>query len=135
MKKPNKGFKVYINYKILNVFIILNRNISPLIKKTLFKFYTIEIYNKFDIIVTFNEIRIKKGYKKKIAFFIKYKLYKYFVILFNFCNAPTIFQTFINNILKEYLNIFYIIYLDNILIYNNNKKNYILYVEIFLKKT
>ena len=32
------------------------------------------------------------------------------------------------------MNIFYIIYLKNILIYNDNKKNYILYVEIFLKK-
>ena len=37
-------------------------------------------------------------------------------------------------ILKEYLNIFYIIYLNNILIYNDNEKNYILYVEKVLKK-
>ena len=32
------------------------------------------------------------------------------------------------------MNIFYIIYLDNILIYNNNKKDYILYVKKILKK-
>ena len=36
--------------------------------------------------------------------------------------------------LREYLNIFYIIYLNNIFIYSDNKKDYILYVEIFLKK-
>ena len=91
VKKPNKEFKVYINYKIFNAFIILNRNTPPLIKKTLFKFYIIRIYSKFDIIVIFNEIRVKKGYKEKIAFFIKYRFYKYFVILFDFCNAPTTF--------------------------------------------
>ena len=64
VKKLNKRLKIYINYKILNIFIILNRNISLLIKKILFKFYIIKIYNKFDIITTFNEIRIKKNYKK-----------------------------------------------------------------------
>ena len=91
MKKSNKGFKIYINYKILNAFIIFNRNISSLIKETLFKFYIIRIYSKFDIIATFNEIRVKKGYKKKIAFLIKYKFYEYLVILFGFCNALIIF--------------------------------------------
>ena len=28
------------------------------------------IYNKFDLIVAFNEIRIKKNYKKKVIFLI-----------------------------------------------------------------
>ena len=91
VKKPDRGFKIYINYKTLNVFIILNRNILSLIKETLFKFCIIKIYSKFDIIATFNEIRVKKGYKKKIAFFIKYKFYEYLIILFDFYNALTIF--------------------------------------------
>ena len=134
MKKFNKKLKIYINYKIFNVFIILNRNILLLIKETLFKLYIIKIYNKFDIIATFNEIRVKKSYKKKTAFLIKYKFYEYLVILLNLYNALAIFQTFINNILKKNLNIFYIIYLNNILIYNDNKKNYILYIKKVLKK-
>ena len=65
MKKLNKEFKIYVNYRIFNALIIFNRNTSPLIKKTLFKLYIIKIYNKFDIIIIFNEIRIKKNYKKK----------------------------------------------------------------------
>ena len=91
MKKSNKELKIYINYKIFNALTILNRNISSLIKKTLFKLYIIRIYNKFDIIATFNEIRVKKDYKEKIAFFIKYEFYEYFIILFDFCNALAIF--------------------------------------------
>ena len=87
VKKLDKGFKIYINYRIFNALIILNRNISSLIKETLFKFYIIRIYNKFDIIITFNKIRVKKNYKKKIILFIKYKFYEYFVILFNFYNT------------------------------------------------
>ena len=87
VKKLNKKFKICVNYRILNALIILNRNISSLIKKTLFKLYIAKIYNKLDIIITFNEIRVKKNYKKKINFFIKYEFYEYFVILFDFYNA------------------------------------------------
>ena len=90
-KKLNKEFKVYINYKIFNVLIIFNRNISLLIKKTLSKFYIIKIYNKFDIIITFNKIKIKKDYKEKIAFLIRYKLYEYLLIFSELYNTSTTF--------------------------------------------
>ena len=56
VKKSNGGLKIYVNYRIFNALIILNRNISSLIKETLFKLYIIKIYNKFDIIFIFNEI-------------------------------------------------------------------------------
>ena len=36
--------------------------------------------------------------------------------------------------LKEYLNVFYMIYFDNIFIYNNIKKKYVFYIKKVLKK-
>ena len=42
-------------------------------------------------------------------------------------------QSLINNILKEYFNKFCIVYLNNILIFLNNKKEYIKYIIIILK--
>ena len=86
IKKSNEKFKFYIDYRIFNIFIILNRNASPLIKKIFVKFYTTRIYSKFDIIIIFNKIRIKKGYKKKI-FLTRYDFYKYIIMLFDLCNA------------------------------------------------
>ena len=77
IKKSNKRFRVYINYRALNALIVLNKNIFPLIKKTLIKLYAIKLYSKFDIIVTFNKIRIKEGNKYKIAFLTRYDLFKY----------------------------------------------------------
>ena len=86
MKKSNKELKLYINYKALNAFIILNKNVLLLIKKTLTNFYATRIYNKFNIIIIFNEIRIKNDYKKK-RILIKYDLYKYIIISFELYNA------------------------------------------------
>ena len=59
-----------MNYRILNALTISNRNIFLLIKEILAKLYAARIYNKFDIIVAFNEIRVKKDYKEKIIFLI-----------------------------------------------------------------
>ncbi|KAF2183777.1 DNA/RNA polymerase, partial [Zopfia rhizophila CBS 207.26] len=49
----------------------------------------------------------------------KYRLFKYLVILIELTNALAIFQIIINYILRKYLNIFVIAYLNNVLVYIN----------------
>ena len=46
------------------------------------------------------------------------------IMLFKLINAFATFQTYINNVLRKHLNMFIIIYLNNILVYLKNKKNY-----------
>ena len=46
------------------------------------------------------------------------------IILFKLINASAMFYTYINNVLRKHLNVFVIIYLDNILIYFKNKKDH-----------
>ena len=51
-------------------------------------------------------------------------------MLFGLTNTPTSFQEFINKTLAEKLDIFVIIYLDDILIYiDNNRDDYIIAVQ------
>ena len=101
VEKSDKAFCTYVNYKTFNAFTIFNRNILLLIKKIFAKLYAINIYNKFDIIIIFNKIKIKKNYEKKIVFLIKYNLYEYIIMLFELYNALTTFQIFIINIFKK----------------------------------
>jgi Reverse transcriptase (RNA-dependent DNA polymerase) len=57
---------------------------------------------------------------------------------FRLTNIPAIYQALINNILREYLDDFIVIYLDNILIYSKNEKKYtghIIKVLKILKRT
>jgi Reverse transcriptase (RNA-dependent DNA polymerase) len=59
-------------------------------------------------------------------------------MLFGLINAPATYQALINNILREYLDDFIVIYLDDILIYSKNEKEYtgyIIKVLEVLKKT
>ena len=91
VKKSDKELRFHVNYRAFNALIIFNRNASSLIKKTLVKFCAIKIYNKFDIIIVFNEIRVREDYKEKMIFFIKYDLYEYMIMFFDLCNASITF--------------------------------------------
>jgi hypothetical protein len=52
---------------------------------------------------------------------------------FNLINVPVSFQALINDILREYLDIFVVAYLNDILIYSINKKNHIEQMNLVLK--
>ncbi len=60
---------------------------------------------------------IKEDDEWKTTFKTHYNFFKYQVMSFGLTNVPAIFQGFINKILAEKLDVFVIIYLDNILIY------------------
>ena len=47
------------------------------------------------------------------------------IMLFDLINAFSTFQHFINDVFQKYLNVFCTTYIDDILIYNNFKKNHI----------
>jgi len=56
-----------------------------------------------------------------IMFYTCYRSYKYKVLPFRLMNGPVTYQRYINNVLFNYLNKFYMAYLDNILIYLDNE--------------
>ncbi len=53
---------------------------------------------------------------------------------FEFTNASITFQNYINFALKEFLNVFVIIYLNDILIYSQNEKEHTNHVQFVLKR-
>ena len=65
-------------------------------------------------------MRIWEGDEWKTVFRIWYGYFKYQVMFFGLFNAPAIFQGYINKILAKKLDIFVIVYLNDILIYTKN---------------
>ena len=65
---------------------------------------------------------------------MKYGHYEYIVMPFGLTNAPASFQRFINKVLREYLDIFVIAYLDDILIFLITLNKHIDHVTKVLEK-
>ena len=62
-------------------------------------------------------MRIREGDEWKTTFRTRYSHFKYQVMLFGLFNAPASFQGYVNKILAEKLDVFVMVYLDDILIY------------------
>ena len=52
---------------------------------------------------------------------------------FRLTNTPASFQVFINNVLRQYLDVFVVVYLDDILVYSRTRKEYIEHVRKVLE--
>ena len=63
-----------------------------------------------------------------------YGLYKCKVLPFGLTNRPATYQRYINDMLFEYLDDFYIAYLDNILIYSENQAEHEEHVKKVLER-
>ena len=68
------------------------------------------------------------------AFNSRYGQFKYLVMLFGLCNAPGTFQRYINESLREYLDVFCTAYLDDVLIYSAREKDHADHVLQVLKR-
>jgi len=55
------------------------------------------------------------------TFRTRYGTYKYKVLPFRLTSGPATYQRYINNVLFDYLDNFYTVYLDDIIIYSENE--------------
>ena len=97
-KKDNTK-RLIIDYRKLNIFIKKNRYPFLLAIELRDRLDRATIFIKMDLQNRYYLIRIKEDEEWKTVFKIKYRLYKYQVILFRLTNVLVTFIRFINNVL------------------------------------
>ena len=123
VKKKDENLRLCVNYRNLSFITVKNRYFILLIVQLLNRLIEIAIFRELIIRFTYNTLRIRIDDEWKTAFRCKYEHFKYRVMSFELTNASANFQSYIYWTLRKYLNIFCIVYFDNILIYSNDIKN------------
>ena len=75
-----------------------------------------------DLTNAYHRMRICDSDEWKTAFWTQYGHFEYQVMHFGLSNAPATFQGYINKIMAAKLDIFVIVYLDDILIYTEDSR-------------
>jgi len=132
-KKPDGSLRLCIDYRALNRLTIKHRYPLPLISELLDRFRSKKRFTRLDVRDAFNRLRIAKGDEHKTAFRTRYGHFEYLVMPFGLTGGPGSFQSYINNILRAYLDFFCVVYLDDILIYSDNDEEHIQHVRLVLK--
>jgi transposase InsO family protein len=124
VKKPDGGLRFCVDYRALNNITVKDRYPLPLIKESLNNLAGMRYFSKIDIISAFNNIRIREGEEYLTAFRTRFGLYETLVMPFGLTGAPATFQRYINDALREHLDIFCTAYLDDILIYSRTRSEH-----------
>ena len=82
-------------------------------------------FSKIDLRSGYHQIRLDPESVPLTAFRTKYGLFEFLVLPFGLTNAPATFMTLMNDVFRECLDKFTMVYLDDILIYSSTYKEHI----------
>ena len=82
------------------------------------------IFSKIDLRSGYFQLRIRPGDIPKTAFTCKYGLYEYTVMSFGLTNAPAFFMHLMNMVFMDYLDVFVVIFIDDILIFSKTEEEH-----------
>ena len=122
--KKDGGLRLCVDYRGLNKVTVKNRCPLPLITETLDRLCGAKKFTKMDLKDAYHRIRIKEGDEWKTAFRTRYGHFEYLVMPFGLANAPATFQAYINRALAGLVDVFCVVYLDDILIYSNSEEEH-----------
>ncbi|XP_018429431.1 PREDICTED: uncharacterized protein LOC108802038 [Nanorana parkeri] len=124
VRNKDQSLRPIIDYRPLNKITIKNRYPLPLIPQLIERLQDAKVFTKLDLKGAYNLVRIRPGDEWKMAFRTRYGLFEYNVMPFGLCNAPATFQAFINDVFRDLLDVYVVIYLDDILIFSDTLENH-----------
>ena len=133
-KKPGRGICFCVDYRRLNKLTKKDAYLIPLIAETLAQLKGAKVFTKIDIRQAFHKLRMSASSEDLTTMATRFGAFKWKVLPFGLTGGPASWQRFINDVLWEYLNKFCTAYLDDILIYSSNLREYKEHVRLVLAK-
>lgn len=132
--KKDGTLRLCVDYRQLNSITIKDRYALPLINELQDRLQGMTVFTSLDMRGAYNLIRMKEGEEWKTAFRTRYGLFEYLVMPFGLTNAPATMQRMVNEQLHEYLDVFVVAYLDDILIFSKSQAEHETHVRKVLEK-
>ncbi|GJV10955.1 putative reverse transcriptase domain-containing protein [Tanacetum coccineum] len=132
-RKKDGSFRICIDYRELNKLTVKNRYPLPRIDDLFDQLQGSSVYSEIDLRSGYHQLRVREEGIPKTAFRTRYVHYEFQVMPFGLTNTPTVFMDLMNHVCKPFLDKFVIIFINDILIYSNNKKEHEEYLKAILE--
>lgn len=134
VEKKDHTLRPCIDYRGLNEITIKNKYPLPLIDSAFDPLHQATVFTKLDLRNAYHLVRIRQGDEWKTAFNTPVGHFEYQVMPFGLTNAPAVFQNLVNDVLRDMLNKFLFVYLDDILIFSRDLQEHIQHVRMVLQR-
>lgn len=134
VKKKDGSLRPCIDYRGLNDITVKNRYPLPLMSSAFEILQGARVFTKLDLRNAYHLVRIKEGDEWKTAFNTPVGHFEYRVLPFGLVNAPAVFQALVNDVLRDMLNVFVFVYLDDILIFSPSLQVHVQHVRRVLQR-
>ncbi len=128
VKKKDGSLRPCIDYRGLNNITVKNTYPLPLMSSAFERLQGASFFTKLDLRNAYHLVRIREGDEWKTAFNTPRGHFEYRVLPFGLSNAPAVFQALVNDVLRDMLDQFIYVYLDDILIFSHSLQEHVQHV-------
>jgi hypothetical protein len=114
-----------VDYRTLNKATVKNRYPLPRIDDLFDRLSGAKVFSRIYLRSGYYQIRITEGDEKKTACHTRSDSYEFLVMPFGLTNAPATFYTLMNDIFREWLDDFVVVYIDDIFIYSGSLEEHV----------
>ena len=143
VEKKDKTLRMVVDYRPLNAVTVKNKYPLPRIDILFDQLVGAKFFSKIDLRLGYHQIKIREEDIPKTAFSTRYELHEYTIISFGLTNAPAYFMYLMNSIFFKYpmnsiflkeLDVFVIIFIDDILIFSKIEEEHAEHLHIVLQR-
>ena len=124
MKKKDGTLRLRIDYWQLNQVTIKNKYPLPRVDDFFDQLQGARVFSKIDLRSGYHQLRRANADVPKTAFRTRYWHYEFLVMPFGLTNAPVVFMALMNKVFQPYLDKFFIVFIDDILVYSRDEEEH-----------
>jgi hypothetical protein len=124
VEKKDGTKRMCIDYRALNEVTVKNKYPLPRIMDLFDQLRGASVFSKIDLRSGYHQLRIRPSDIPKTTFITKYGLYEFMVMSFGLTNVLAYFMYLMNSVFMDYLDMFVVVFIDDILVYSQNEQEH-----------